>query len=176
MPLCQEDVERSLRILYEVRDLHSSSSSNDEEKLAIEEAIAVLEAHHTSGALPKSPEPVNENGHAQEFWTQYDSIRRSPVVHEGRRINVVEFDNVPKEDGLGVRLDYGEVDSAGAAGDGRSASPNGLLHDRPIVIASVDEGSVASVDGRLRPGDQVLEVNRHTLLRTTLDRARSVLR
>ena len=45
----------------------------------------------------------------------------------------------------------------------------------PIVVSLVTSGGVAARDGRLRRGDQLLEINGHSLAQATLGRARYVI-
>lgn len=44
----------------------------------------------------------------------------------------------------------------------------------PIVVSVVSPGSVAALDGRLGRGDQVLEINGHSLRQASLERARYI--
>lgn len=176
MPLLRDDVERSLRILYDVRHLNASSN-NDEEKVTIEQAIAVLEAQLSSSALPKSPSVGSgeiddaASRSSDAFWSRYNKSRRSPVLEEGRRICVLEFTNVPAE-GLGLTL--AAVDESLSSDNGsRPSGPNGFAPPPcSIVIERIEPTGVAALDGRLLPGDQLLEVNRHTLVKVTVERAR----
>lgn len=67
---------------------------------------------------------------------------------------------VTPHDKLGVVLDSINVD--GVFGGAVS----------PIVVSLVTPGSVAARDGRLGRGDQLLEINSHSLAQATLGRAR----
>ena len=172
MPMLREDAERSLRVLYDVRSLNNTSS-NDEEKLAVEQAIAILEAHLSS--LPSTSnrlgsEASDDSKRPAEFWSRYNSTRRSPVLEEGRSISVLEFASVPTE-GLGINLV--EEDRGVPGIHSRPSSPNGFPNvASSVAVGSIDPGSVAELDGRLRSGDLLLEVNGHTLAKVSVERAR----
>lgn len=65
-------------------------------------------------------------------------------------------------DKLGIVLDSIRVDSISSLSQGMS----------PVVVSLLSPGSVAARDGRLRRGDQVLEINGHSLRLASLERAR----
>lgn len=78
---------------------------------------------------------------------------------EGCPICLVDLEVAPG-DKLGVVLDSINVDSV-------SSAPVSA-----IIVSLVTMGGVAARDRRLSRGDQVLEVNGHSLAQATLDRAR----
>ena len=78
---------------------------------------------------------------------------------EDTPVQIVDLEVAPG-DKVGIVLDSINVDRMSSGGVS------------PIVISLVGAGSVAARDGRLGRGDQILEINGHSLKLASLERAR----
>lgn len=83
-------------------------------------------------------------------------------------IRVVELHG-DKEEKFGLALDNVSARSTSSSGPTTSDGSNGIS---PIVISQVKSGSIAAKSGSLNRGDQLLEINGHSLAHVSLERAR----
>lgn len=152
MPLGKKQAERSLELLWEFMN----AAEDPEQRSAYEQAIQSLHVYLTD-VLPASQPCVRAK--VKDGFVEIPRKEDEPV-------KIVEL-VCGEEEALGVSLD--SVNAVSSAGDW-GTSP--VLS--PIVVSLVKPSSVAARDGRLRRGDQVLEINGHSLAQVSLERARYV--
>ena len=144
MPIGRKDAERGLELLWEFR----SKTDDPIQRSAYEQAIASLHAFLTD-VLPASQPCVRAK--VKDGFVELHPTQEAPV-------QVVELKCVEGEK-IGLFLDR--------------VNGWGVDEVSSIVIGLVKRGSVAARDSTLKRGDQVLEVNGHSLAQVSLDRARS---
>ena len=153
MPLGRGEAERSLSLLWEfVRE-----TEDPELRSAYGKAISSLHSYLTD-VLPACQPSLLAKG------------KDGPVeIHpkEDAPIRIVELLG-GKEERLGLGLD-----SVSAANSNSSEGSYGGIS--PIVISQVKSGGIAARNGSLNRGDQLLEINGHSLAHVSLERARCVL-
>ena len=143
MPIGRKDAERGLELLWEFRN-----KTNDPiQRSAYEQAIASLHAFLTD-VLPASQPCVRAK--VKDGFVELHPTQEAPV-------QVVELKCIEGEK-IGLCLDR--------------VNGWGVDEVSSIVIGLVKRGSVAARDSTLKRGDQVLEVNGHSLAQVSLDRAR----
>ena len=146
MPLGRSEAERSLELLWEFR----SKAEDPQQRSAYEQAISSLHAFLTD-VLPAS----------------------QPCIRAKVKNGVVEIPHKYDTPVEVVKLLCDPSNKLGLSLDSVNALVSGCdLSSSPIVISLVKHGSVASRDGTLRRGDQVLEINGHSLAHVSLERAR----
>lgn len=143
MPIGRKDAERGLELLWEFR----SKTDDPIQRSAYEQAIASLHAFLTD-VLPASQPCIRTK--VKDGFLELHPTQEAPV-------QVFEFKCVGNEK-IGLCLD--RVNGWGA--DEVSS----------IVISLVKPGSVAARDSTLKRGDQVIELNGHSLAQVSLERAR----
>lgn len=147
MPLSKKDADRGLHLLWQCM----SHASGPEQRGAYEQAISSLHLYLTD-VLPAT-----------------QSCVRAKAKH-----GVVEI--FPDQDARiqAIDLRFGEGEKLGIILD--SIDVNGwsesLPPASPIVISLLRPHSVATKDGRLARGDQIISINGHLLSRVSLQRAR----
>lgn len=143
MPIGRKDAERGLELLWEFR----SKTDDPIQRSAYEQAIASLHAF-LSDVLPASQPCIRAK--VKDGFLELHPAEEAPV-------QVFELKCVDNEK-IGLCLD--RVNGWGA--DEVSS----------IVISLVKPGSVAARDSTLKRGDQVIELNGHSLAQVSLERAR----
>ena len=143
MPIGRKDAERGLELLWEFR----SKTDDPIQRSAYEQAIASLHAFLTD-VLPASQPCIRTK--VKDGFLELHPTQEAPV-------QVFELKCVGNEK-IGLCLD--RVNGWGA--DEVSS----------IVISLVKPGSVAARDSTLKRGDQVIELNGHSLAQVSLERAR----
>ena len=145
MPLHKREAERGLRLLWDFM----VQARNPQEQLAYEQAISSLHAY-LSDILPASQPCLQarmSDGGTVEIRQDQDAA-----------VLIVDL-YLSEDEKLGIVLDSVHVHSWGGGVS-------------PIVISSVKPASAAHKDNQLRRGDQVLEINGHSLAQASLQRAR----
>ena len=143
MPIGRKDAERGLELLWEFRN----KTDDPIQRSAYEQAIASLHAFLTD-VLPASQPCVRAK--VKDGFVELHPTQEAPV-------QVVELKCIEGEK-IGLCLDR--------------VNGWGVDEVSSIVIGLVKRGSVAARDSTLKRGDQVLEVNGHSLAQVSLDRAR----
>lgn len=145
MPLHKREAERGLQLLWDFM----SHAKNPQEQLAYEQAISGLHAYLTDilpASQPCLQATMNDGGTVE--------IRQDQDV----AVQIVDLYCFDYEK-LGLVLDSVNVKnwSSGVS---------------PIIISLVSPGGAAFKDNQLKRGDQVLEINGHSLAQASLQRAR----
>ena len=143
MPIGRKDAERGLELLWEFR----SRTDDPIQRSAYEQAIASLQAFLTD-VLPASQPCIRTK--VKDRFLELHPTQEAPV-------QVFELKCVGNEK-IGLCLD--RVNGWGAN------------EVSSIVISLVKPGSVAARDSTLKRGDQVIELNGHSLAQVSLERAR----
>lgn len=143
MPIGRKDAERGLELLWEFR----SKTDDPIQRSAYEQAIASLHAFLTD-VLPASQPCIRTK--VKDGFLELHPTQEAPV-------QVFELKCVGNEK-IGLCLD--RVNGWGAN------------EVSSIVISLVKPGSVAARDSTLKRGDQVIELNGHSLAQVSLERAR----
>ena len=154
MPLTVREAEKSLKLLWEV---YQAAADDGRDTKAVSQAISVLTAY-ISEIRPKTQLSV---------WDYYKSglveEQKTFESSEFGALRVVELLICTTTQKLGIYMD--NVTSYSK----RVHSLNDFL---PIVISLLKPGSIAEKSGELLIGDQVLEINGHSLAQVSLQKAR----
>ena len=156
MPLRRGEAERSLSLLWEF----AQKTEDPELRSAYGKAISSLHSYLTD-VLPACQPSLLAQG------------KNGPVeIHpkEDVPVRIVELLG-DKEEKLGLGLE--SISAVNTSGSGSSSSTSdGSDGISPIVISQVKSGSIAAKNGSLNRGDQLLEINGHSLAHVSLERAR----
>jgi len=145
MPVGRRDAERSLELLWEFR----SKTDDPIQRLAYEQAIVSLHSFLTD-VLPASQPCFRakvKDGFVEIRPTEESPVQEVELLCSG-------------DEKIGLCLD--------------SVNGWGANELSPIVVSLVKPGSVAAKEETPKRGDQVLEINGHSLVHVSLDRARYV--
>lgn len=143
--------------------------------------------HHscTNGTLPKPDGKVANL--AASFELKQTQQIKSPAPSKPPRkdqIFSVEFLNVKSDQALGIELDYAPssfLDNALSNGhthhrDHHSNSKpyisSPVQNFNPLKIVSIRDGSVARAEGRLKVGDEIIDINGRSLVKISRSEAR----
>lgn len=102
---------------------------------------------------------------------------RAPPPKPLRRDLLFLVELRPKDTNLGLEVEQGQLDLAAV---GRIVKGRGRTYRRRtdgvcFIVKEVVIGSAAARDGRLHPGDEILEINGQLLEKITLEKVRLVL-
>ena len=142
MPIGRAQAERCLKLLWEFR----SQAEDAEQRSSYENAISILHAYLTDILPAVWPHLVAKTKNGLVEIAQKGDV---PIRHVELRCEAGQK--------LGVRLDCLKE----YIGEGVS----------PILVSYVQPGSAAAKEGMLQKGDQVLEINDHSLVNASLNRA-----
>lgn len=149
MPLYKEDAERTLKLLWEFL----GSADDHDQQQSYKDVISGLQVYLTD-VLPASRPCLRVRGaDGQVTEIQQESNARTQTVDL----------HCSQGEKLGLVLDRVKL-------NGNVWS--GVDQISPIMVSLVTPGSAAAKDGRLRRGDQLLEIDGQPLAQCSLERAR----
>ena len=143
MPISRNSADRCLQLLWECRGQTKAPAQLE----AYKQAISSLHAYLTD-VLPAT----------------------LPCVRAQAAHGVIEIFPDPDAPAQDIELNIEEGAKLGIVLD--SVDVNGLNTASPIVVSLLRPHSVATRDGRIARGDQVLSINGHSLTQVSLQRAR----
>ncbi|XP_071794161.1 uncharacterized protein [Asterias amurensis] len=168
MPISEENAARSLRLLKEFRD---AAGNNVQQQEDVQQSIDVLNAY-LSSILPAATAVVTTGGKAVQHSNSDERNKEE--------IKVYSFQSPPAPQSIaefGLILQHGAATAVtlqrSQALEPVAASP--LLSHKAlgnIRIAAVTAASYMHQDGRLKIGDEIIEINGHLMERCSVERAR----